>query len=479
MEKIINTKQNELSRAVRWWQPVLFTALAGGLGWGIRGQYGHETGAMIAGLLVSMTAVFLVCPTISLDKTVRAIAWGTVAMGFGGSMTYGQTIGLTCDSPLLGNWEAWRWGMLGLSIKGGIWIGFAGVFLGMGLGAIHYRSRELLLLMLVLLLAYLLGVHLLNKPFDPDHKILPVIYFSDHWHWKPDAILKPRPECWGGLLLALLTTILYTGSLRKDRLAPRLALWGVLGGVIGFPLGQCLQSYHAWNPDVFKHGVWLQLDPFMNWWNMMETTFGATMGGLLGFGCWLNRKLICQNSESNVVAMPSLMEWFLLLVHLTLLITAEFMSIPVLHSIYSLGLIMGIVPIVACAAGRWWPYLIIFPVTLVPIAGKTFNQIVFHETALSPMRGGILYLLIPLLISTAAAVWFANSATVNQSGRSFIRYALLINTWIYFLLNYAFFHFPWPWTAWTTRTPNGLIFSVCAIGLTWMALRGKRYEKVD
>ena len=36
---------------------MLFTALAGGMGWGIRGQYGHETGAMLAGLLVALVPV--------------------------------------------------------------------------------------------------------------------------------------------------------------------------------------------------------------------------------------------------------------------------------------------------------------------------------------------------------------------------------------------------------------------------------------
>ena len=38
---------------------MLFTALAGGMGWGIRGQYGHETGAMLAGLLVALVLVYL------------------------------------------------------------------------------------------------------------------------------------------------------------------------------------------------------------------------------------------------------------------------------------------------------------------------------------------------------------------------------------------------------------------------------------
>ena len=36
---------------------MLLTAMAGGMGWGIRGQYGNETRAMIAGLLVARVSV--------------------------------------------------------------------------------------------------------------------------------------------------------------------------------------------------------------------------------------------------------------------------------------------------------------------------------------------------------------------------------------------------------------------------------------
>ncbi|MFO0941127.1 MAG: hypothetical protein U0930_10195 [Pirellulales bacterium] len=45
---------------VALWQAILFPALAAGMGWGIRGQYGHESGAMISGgsnLIDSRTAV--------------------------------------------------------------------------------------------------------------------------------------------------------------------------------------------------------------------------------------------------------------------------------------------------------------------------------------------------------------------------------------------------------------------------------------
>src|SRR5688572_6555091 len=116
------------------WQCMLFAGLAGGMAWGIRGQYGHETGAMLAGLLVGMTLTLLLCPQANSLTIARAVAWCTVAIGIGGSETYGQTVGLTHNAPVIGNWEALQWGMLGLAIKGGLWIGFGGAFLGMGLG---------------------------------------------------------------------------------------------------------------------------------------------------------------------------------------------------------------------------------------------------------------------------------------------------------------------------------------------------------
>ena len=85
-----------------------------------------ETGAMIAGALASLTLVMLFVPRASSLIAARAAAMMTVAIGIGGSMTYGQTVGLTHDSEVIGDWEALRWGLLGLFVKGAIWIGFAG-----------------------------------------------------------------------------------------------------------------------------------------------------------------------------------------------------------------------------------------------------------------------------------------------------------------------------------------------------------------
>ena len=224
---------------------MFFPAIAGGMAWGIRGQYGHETGAMMAGLAVGLVLTLLFCPQTDAQAVARAVAWCTVAMGLGGSMTYGQTVGLTHDPELVGNWAALRWGMLGLAIKGGLWIGFGGVFLGMGLSGVRYRARELLIVWLGVLGLCALGIWLLNEPFDPANRVLPKFYFSDDWRWEPGATLKPRRELWGGFLLGLAGLLAYVGRWRRDGLAWRMGLWGALGGALGFPIGQCWQAFHA------------------------------------------------------------------------------------------------------------------------------------------------------------------------------------------------------------------------------------------
>ena len=483
----MSNEMNDDSRIeIPWWQPVVFAALAGGMGWGIRGQYGHETGAMIPGLLVSLTLVLFFSRGTTSRQIVRAVAWGTVAMGFGGSMTYGQTVGLTHDAPLIGNWAALSWGMLGLAIKGGIWIGFAGVFLGMGLSGIRYRASELLLLMIGLVGAYFLGVALLNAPFDPANKILPPLYFSDHWRWEPEAALEPRRECWGGLLLALLAALAYTAWWRKDRLAPRLGLWGVLGGALGFPLGQSLAAFRQWNPELFQDRVWSGLAAHINWWNMMETTFGAVMGAMLGLGLWLNRRRIAPAVYKDTDYVSAGTEGTLLAVHLALFAVVAFLARPVMEALsdlglgkiipilalYDIGLVMGIIPIAIVAGGRWSPYLVVLPITLLPIAAKTLRQLAYTEPAISPAAGWFIYLILPLSIATVAAVWFARRAAAGQTGRDFLRPTLLLAVWLYFSLNFAFFRFPWPWADWTGRTPNGIIFTLCAIALTGLCLSG-------
>ena len=97
---------------------ILLAAMAGGMAWGIRGQYGHETGAMMAGVLVGFVMLLLHGRHLPTLWSARAISLFALGISVGGSMTYGQTVGLTHDTPLVGNVEAYRWGMLGFGHQG-------------------------------------------------------------------------------------------------------------------------------------------------------------------------------------------------------------------------------------------------------------------------------------------------------------------------------------------------------------------------
>lgn len=459
------------------WAPVLFAGLAGGLGWGIRGQYGHETGAMIAGLLLGLVITCLFGRLTSSLAAARTVAWCTVAIGFGGSMTYGQTIGLTQNPAMIGNWEALRWGMLGLALKGGLWIGFAGVFLGMGLGGARYRAREMMVVFLVLLGLFFAGKALLNAPFDPVQRLLPRIYFSADWRWEPGAQLKPRPEVWGGLLAAWIALTAYVGVRRRDRLAAALALWGFAGGAIGFPAGQSLQAFHAWNSELFRSGFLASIDPLLNWWNFMETTFGAIAGATLGLGVWWHRQWIARASPEPPVTLGPGWEWVLALVHALLLAASEFdvIDLPLAGLYTELGLLLGFLPVAAIAAGRWWPYLLAFPITLLPIAGKTLRYLFLSEGVAHPLGTVFLRVILPLVLLLGLAIrvaaLFVRRGRSGATGEDFAAGALPLVTWLYFILNYAFFRFPWPWEPWTIRTPNAMVFFACAVGLTWLAWR--------
>ena len=417
-------EQETYGENVPIWKPVIFSAMAGGMAWGIRGQYGHETGAMIAGVLVSLTACFILCRKMPLEQLVRAVALGVVAMGIGGSMSYGETVGLTHDGPLRGNEDAWRWGMLGLAIKGGVWIGFFGTFLGMGLSGRLYTSKNMIALMLAALGAYFMGINTINYPFRPYEvdaqfkygmdgtqmihvnrfpggkgnikeaadKALPYLYFSDHWDWEPYETIRPRWENWGGQLLALFVVFIYVGWWRDDKLARNMAIWGVIAGGIGFPAGQTVQSWYQWNSSFMSGEIEQQFRPVlqdnetlqwiishlsMNWWNTMETTFGTVMGGLVGLGLWFNRKrignLISTDEPRSHIAVP--VEALLLAIHVACLAYFEFYFIA--HrdhyndALYEQGLVMAFIPFVLIVGGRFSHYFIMFPVVLQTIAGRT------------------------------------------------------------------------------------------------------------
>jgi len=74
---------------------LIAAALALSIGWGIRGNYGHETGAMIPGALAAMAAVILSGRQEWISRIPYFAFFGALGWSFGGSISYMQVIGYT------------------------------------------------------------------------------------------------------------------------------------------------------------------------------------------------------------------------------------------------------------------------------------------------------------------------------------------------------------------------------------------------
>lgn len=461
-------------------QVVICSAAAGGLAWGIRGQYGHESGAMITGVLLGFFWVLAFLPNASILQAARLVSMCALGISFGGCMTYGQTLGLTHDIDLVGNKNALYWGMLGLGIKGAVWWGFLGAFIGFAVSPIRYKPSELLVLLVVGLHLMFLGMFLLNSPYKPEDKILPWIYFSDHWDWEPLKELKPRGEKWGGLWLALIGILFYVSRIRKDRFTRNLVLWGCLAGGMGFPTGQCLQAFHAWNPSLFKETGLGEWTLHVNWWNAMEILFGTIAGGVLGWGLWCQRNQIRIESttEDPKISIPLSLEWCFVLIYLPLFLMWNFISFPALDGVADQALSMGLIPVFAIMGGRLWPLIFGPWIVLLPITGKTLRYTAFENDHISIWMGTLFYILLPVALMTGFC-WVAWSASKKKLCASDIaRPGLVCFLIACFYLNFAFFEFPWPWLEWTYRTPSTVVFLLFACILGCAVIRSARIKTV-
>lgn len=113
----------------------LLTGLALSIGWGIRGNFGHEFGALLPGALAAMTGVLL---SGRADWHSR-VAWfgflGALGWSFGGSMSYMQVIGYTHS----GHSGSILYGFASLFLIGFLWAAMGGA--GTALPAVWNRRQ--------------------------------------------------------------------------------------------------------------------------------------------------------------------------------------------------------------------------------------------------------------------------------------------------------------------------------------------------
>jgi hypothetical protein len=95
----------------------LFCCFSMSLGWRIRGQYGHETGAAIAGALGAMAIVLCDGRREWLSRIACFAVLGGLGWGFGGSISYMKVVGFTESSQS----ATVLYGFAGLFLIGFLW----------------------------------------------------------------------------------------------------------------------------------------------------------------------------------------------------------------------------------------------------------------------------------------------------------------------------------------------------------------------
>jgi hypothetical protein len=288
---------------------ILFPAIAMLLGWGLRGFIGGGTyGAMIPGAMVMITICMLL--DAPLKFAAVAIVFGTVGIAMGGEMTYGQTLGF------LRNPDTIWWGLAGTSLKGGVWGLTGGLFIALGLLYPRIKIKTILVGFLIFLIAFVIGLKLINDP--------KVLYFSDPFN-------HPRDESWAGILFAVIGFLIFLKikiAAEEFKVVKRFTLYGLLGGVLGFGLGSLWITVGAQYGDRFL---------IIDWWKMMEFSFGLILGGFLGFAAWRHhnssqpfyQKKPSKTSTTKISTLFSLELISILLIGLFVYATMSFIEIYV------------------------------------------------------------------------------------------------------------------------------------------------------
>lgn len=225
------------------WLVMLITGLTLGLGWAIRGHFGHWWGASWAGSMGALALLFAVGRNDWIKRAPVLALLAAIGWGMGGIMSYGIIVGY-CRSAEVFN-SAYGYAML--FVVGGLYGFIGGGLFGLGLGTDENKKPDWLRLLLEMFVIGSLAYWFLIIEME--------------WLMTP-----PRDESWAislGSASALAWYLYRNGNLN----ALRVGLYSALGGGVGFAFGNFLQTMGAVSGLSY------------NWWNVMEFTLGF-FGGI-------------------------------------------------------------------------------------------------------------------------------------------------------------------------------------------------------
>jgi hypothetical protein len=199
---------------------LVLTALSLSIGWGIRGNFGHEIGAMIPGALAAMAVVLTIGRADWLERIGFFAFFGAIGWSFGGSMSYGQVLGYTHSGHSL----SVVYGFASLFVIGFLWAAIGGA--GTALSAVLSRDR---LAEFLLPLGLIFAAWWLQDLFEewlvavnPDYRQNSPLYWYD--------------TDWLGVLVAVVVILIFSLVRRRVNEASSLILHMAIGWWVGFVL---------------------------------------------------------------------------------------------------------------------------------------------------------------------------------------------------------------------------------------------------
>jgi hypothetical protein len=302
-----------MTRKMSWLNGVVLAALAMSVGWGFRGDYGHEAGAMVPGALLALAICLASGRQDWWQRSTIMATCGAIGWAFGGQMSYGRVIGYTACSSL----PDVAYGYASLFLIGGLWGGIGAAILSLSVTESRsYLERfagPLVALWLVWFAMDLSGLtgwlaetwHLNDTDWLEASSALVVagVYaaiirrgrqacflimsLASGW-WAGYILLvlllglhmtPPRSDNWSGCV-GLFAALLFYLVRRQNRAAVLIALCGFLAGGIGFAVGDFVQMLGRAQWGLI--GRWEALQG-LDYWKWMEQLFGLIMGAGVGF----------------------------------------------------------------------------------------------------------------------------------------------------------------------------------------------------
>ncbi|UCH35693.1 MAG: hypothetical protein JSV65_04910 [Armatimonadota bacterium] len=227
---------------------VLLVALAGGIGWGIRGCYGGAPGATLPGALIAL-AICLVSGRADWQQASLYIAAvAACGLAYGGFMSHVKLAHFSRSASHLNA----AYGLGALFFVTGLWGGIGGGALGLALGGWSPWAIIILAAGMILTahIAYWVLIDLIGIRLTP-----------------------PRSEAWARTFGAFLCMAIVC-VVRREHVGLVGLTYGYMGWGFGFLVGMFIQLIEI---RAFGHRSF-------NWWRAMEVTIGCVGGASLAIG---------------------------------------------------------------------------------------------------------------------------------------------------------------------------------------------------